>query len=67
MPAASALYARRRAVNTVALAISVGAAAFGLFWLVWILWTLLANGLAAITPALFTEIDAAARAAAAAC
>jgi phosphate transport system permease protein len=55
MPASSALYARRRAVNKVALAISVGAAAFGLMWLVWILATLVANGISAITPALFTE------------
>ncbi|MGO4124679.1 phosphate ABC transporter permease PstA [Inquilinus sp. YAF38] len=55
MPASSALYARRRVVNKVALTISVGAAAFGLMWLVWILATLVANGLSAITPALFTE------------
>ena len=40
MPVPTALYARRRAVNKIALAISVGAAAFGLMWLVWILATL---------------------------
>lgn len=55
MPASSALYARRRAVNKVALAVSVAAAAFGLLWLVWILATLVANGLDAISPILFTE------------
>jgi len=55
MPVPTALYARRRAVNKVALAISVGAAAFGLMWLVWILATLVINGLDAISPILFTE------------
>lgn len=55
MPVPTALYARRRAVNNVALAISFGAALFGLMWLVWILATLVINGLDAITPTLFTE------------
>ncbi|TSD85737.1 phosphate ABC transporter permease PstA [Mycobacterium sp. KBS0706] len=55
MPVPTALYARRRAVNKIALAISVGAAAFGLMWLVWILATLVINGLDAISPMLFTE------------
>ncbi|MEZ5832936.1 MAG: phosphate ABC transporter permease PstA [Dongiaceae bacterium] len=42
------LYARRRAVNYLALGIATGAAGFGLFWLVAILWTLLYNGLSAV-------------------
>ena len=50
----SALYRRRRIVNIVCLGISLLAVLFGLFWLVWILWTLLANGLQAIGPSLFT-------------
>ena len=50
------LYATRRARNVLALALSLGATALGLFWLVAILWTLLANGLGAIGPAIFTEM-----------
>ncbi|MBE0612241.1 MAG: phosphate ABC transporter permease PstA [Burkholderiales bacterium] len=50
----SALYRRRRIVNVICLGISLLAVLFGLFWLVWILWTLLANGLQAIGPSLFT-------------
>ncbi|WP_042446641.1 phosphate ABC transporter permease PstA [Azospirillum sp. B510] len=49
------LYHRRRIVNKVALALALGAAGFGLFWLVAILWTLLYNGLSAINLSLFTE------------
>ncbi|CAO3459018.1 phosphate ABC transporter permease PstA [Azospirillum sp.] len=52
---AGGLYNRRRIVNKVALALALGAAGFGLFWLVAILWTLLYNGLSAINIALFTE------------
>jgi phosphate transport system permease protein len=54
--ASDRLYRRRRARNTIALALSGLAAAFGLFWLVWILWTTLANGIGALTPALFTQM-----------
>ncbi len=50
------LYATRRARNVLALALSLGATALGLFWLVAILWTLLTNGLGAIGPAIFTEM-----------
>lgn len=50
------IYARRRLINRVALTLALGAAGFGLFWLVAILWTLLANGLSAIGPRLFTEM-----------
>jgi phosphate transport system permease protein len=48
-------YARRRATNTVVLALSVAATAFGLIWLGVILWTLLRNGIGAITLDLFVQ------------
>jgi phosphate transport system permease protein len=50
------LYARRRLTNVIALSLAFAATIFGLFWLVWILWTALVNGLAAMKPALFTEM-----------
>ncbi len=50
------LYFRRRIRNALALALSLIATVFGLFWLVWILWTALSNGLAAINGALFTQM-----------
>jgi phosphate transport system permease protein len=49
------LYRRRRIVNYVYLGISMLAVLFGLFWLVWILWTLFAQGLSAISLAMFTQ------------
>src|SRR6201995_830960 len=36
--------------------LSVAATAFGVLWLVLVLWTLLANGISAITPALFSQM-----------
>ena len=48
-------YARRRATNTVVLALSMAATAFGLVWLAFILWTLLQNGIGAITLDLFVQ------------
>ena len=56
MAMSMSLYARRKRVNTVAMALAVGAAAFGLFWLAAILWTLFMNGLAAIGVPIFTEM-----------
>jgi phosphate transport system permease protein len=50
------LYTRRRIANAVVMSLSVGATAFGLLWLVLVLWTLLENGIAAITPALFSQM-----------
>jgi phosphate transport system permease protein len=50
------LYARRRLTNVIALSLALAATIFGLFWLVWILWTALLNGIAAMKPALFTEM-----------
>ena len=50
------LYTRRRIVNGVVMSLSVAATGFGLLWLVLVLWTLLENGVAAITPALFSQM-----------
>jgi phosphate transport system permease protein len=47
---------RRKLADIIALLFAVTATAFGLTWLVWILWTTLAEGAAAITPALFTQM-----------
>jgi phosphate transport system permease protein len=48
--------ARRRIADLIALLFASGATAFGLGWLVWILWTTLAQGAAALSPSLFTEM-----------
>src|SRR5260370_18360635 len=50
------MYGRRRMANGVVTILSVAATAFGLLWLVLVLWTLLWNGVAAITPALFSQM-----------
>jgi phosphate transport system permease protein len=50
------LYRRRRVTNAIALLLSVAATAFGLFWLAWILATALGKGIAAMNPALFTQM-----------
>jgi phosphate transport system permease protein len=50
----SALYMRRRAANGIFRVLSLGAAVFGLIWLAFILFALLKEGLAALSPALFT-------------
>jgi phosphate transport system permease protein len=54
----SAVYARRRITNIVALGMSGFATLLGLIFLVWILWITLQNGITAITPTLFTKITA---------
>jgi phosphate transport system permease protein len=51
----STLYLRRRIANGVFIVLSLGAAIFGLIWLTFILYALLKNGLAALSPTLFTE------------
>jgi phosphate transport system permease protein len=50
------IYARRRLVNALVMTLSVAATAFGLLWLVLVLWTLVTNGIAAITPAMFSQM-----------
>ena len=52
----SALYARRRIANIAFIGLSIAAAIFGLIWLALILGSLLAQGFAALSPTLFTEI-----------
>lgn len=49
------LYGRRKLKNHIAIALSLAAAAFGLFWLIAILWTLIANGAGALTAEVFTQ------------
>src|SRR5258707_10038361 len=50
------IYARRRLVNYIVIALSFMATGFGLLWLILVLSTLLINGVSAITPALFTQM-----------
>ena len=50
-----ALYYRRRAANTTFLVLSIAAALFGLVWLAFILYALLKDGIAGLSPTLFTE------------
>ena len=47
---------RRRLADVVAMIFAMAATAFGLLWLVWILWTTVAQGAAALSPALFTQM-----------
>lgn len=47
---------RRKIVNKLALALSLAAMAFGLFWLTWILWTTLELGVAGLSLDLFTKM-----------
>jgi phosphate transport system permease protein len=54
----SAIYARRRITNVVALALSGVATLIGLIFLVWILWITAQNGFSAINASLFTKITA---------
>src|SRR6201991_1881334 len=50
------LYKRRRAKNSIIVALSLGATVIGLGWLVMILGTLLYEGLSGLSPAVFTEM-----------
>ena len=54
--AREAKFARRKRVNTVALALSLGAMCFGLVWLVWILWETVRLGLGGLAWATLTEM-----------
>jgi phosphate transport system permease protein len=49
------LYLRRRAANAIFIALSLGAALFGMVWLAFILGALLKEGSAALSPTLFTQ------------
>jgi phosphate transport system permease protein len=50
------LHGRRKLVNRIALALSLSAMAFGLFWLLWILFEVVRLGIGGLTPDLFTEM-----------
>lgn len=50
----TALYRKRKAINTFNLAMSLATMLFGLFWLGWIFYTLFANGLSGINLHVFT-------------
>ena len=52
----SAVYRRRLIVNRVNLFMSLCAMGFGMFFLLWILWVLFAQGVAALSPTLFTQM-----------
>ena len=52
----AARFASRKRVNQVALALSMAAMAFGVFWLVWILWETLRQGIGGLALATFTEM-----------
>ena len=49
-------YLRRKRINIVALTLSLGAMAFGLFWLFWILWETLRLGLGGMAWATLTQM-----------
>jgi phosphate transport system permease protein len=50
------VFARRKVVNKVALALSLAAMAFGLFWLIWILVTTVSLGIGGLTAHTFTQM-----------
>ncbi len=50
------LLLRRKAINALALTLSLAAMAFGLVWLVWILWMVIDLGIGALSLRLFTEM-----------
>ena len=54
--ARAVLFARRKRVNQIALALSLGAMAFGLVWLVWILWDTVYLGLRGLNLATLTQM-----------
>jgi phosphate transport system permease protein len=50
------IYGRRKVVNAVALTLSLGAMAFGLFWLAWILFETIRLGVGGLSVAVFTQM-----------
>ena len=50
------LHRKRKLINSIALVLSLGAMAFGVFWLIWILVETVRQGLGGISLALFTEM-----------
>jgi phosphate transport system permease protein len=51
-----AMHRRRKRVNVIALALALGAMAFGIFWLLWILFETVRLGLGGLSLAVFTEM-----------
>ncbi len=49
-------FRQRKRVNAVALVLSMGAMAFGLFWLVWILWETIVLGVGGLSWATFSQM-----------
>jgi phosphate transport system permease protein len=50
------LHKKRKLINNIALALSLAAMSFGLFWLAWILITILQLGIAGLSVAVFTQM-----------
>lgn len=51
-----AKFSKRKLINQIALALSLSAMLFGLFWLAWILWETLRLGIAGLSLATFTQM-----------
>lgn len=51
-----AKYDKRKRLNQLALALSLAAMAFGVFWLVWILWETIRLGIGGLSVALFSQM-----------
>ena len=51
-----AMHQRRKRINAVALVLSLGAMAFGVFWLIWILFETIVLGLGGLNLSVFTEM-----------
>lgn len=51
-----AMHAKRKRMNAVALTLSLGAMAFGVFWLIWILFETIYLGIGGLTLATFTQM-----------
>lgn len=49
------LRTKRKAINLLALCLSLAAMAFGLFWLIWILWMVFEQGISSLSLTLATE------------
>jgi phosphate transport system permease protein len=50
------MHRRRKRINAIALSLSLGAMAFGVFWLIWILFETFKLGLSGLSLSLFTEM-----------
>jgi phosphate transport system permease protein len=55
-PGRLAMHRRRKRVNVLALALSLGAMSFGMFWLIWILYETIHLGVGGLSWAVFTEM-----------